>query len=282
MTRRLASFAVALTIAAACVTDSADPTEAGPLADDRPPTAAEQSGKADSFVGGPDAWRRIWYARYYWQLHAPLEAAPWQPPFSGTRTVLLIPGTTIGPEFFGPMAARLRRDGFDPIIWAPADLFTDSLANGAARIAAKIEQVLAERGISKLSIVAECDGGVAARYYAEKWSGYRIDQLVTFVSAHHGSQAAPFGRLATGWPALRDIQPNSAFMADLNSTPLPAGLHMTSIYTCHDEFMWPYTTSWVDGATNVEFCDQWLGHFDGFWDANVYAKIVQTLSQSGI
>ena len=47
---------------------------------------------------------------------------------SGTRVVLLIPGTTIGPEFFLPMAKRLRRDGYDPIIWAPPDLFTDSLA----------------------------------------------------------------------------------------------------------------------------------------------------------
>jgi hypothetical protein len=81
--------------------------------------------------------------------------------------VLLIPGTTIGPEFFVPMARRLQRDGFEPIIWAPPDLFTDGLALGAQRIADKIAEVRAARGSARVHVVAECNGGVAARYFAQ-------------------------------------------------------------------------------------------------------------------
>ena len=62
---------------------------------------------------------------------------------------------------------------------------------------------------------------------------------------------------------------------------MPAGLNLTSIYTCNDEFLWPNTTSIVDGATNVEFCNQYLSHFDGFWDPTVYSRILVTLEGQG-
>jgi hypothetical protein len=108
-----------------------------------------------------------------------------------------------------------------------------------------------------------------------------IDQLVTFVSAHHGSEAALYGATFTGWQALRDIRPGSSFLARMNATPLPAGLGLTSIYTCRDEYLWPASTSRVAGARNVEFCGRVLGHFDGFWDLVVYADIRETLRGNG-
>jgi hypothetical protein len=99
------------------------------------------------------------------------------------------------------------------------------------------------------------------------------------VSAHHGSAVAPIGTWVTGWAALRDIQPNSQFMADLDGVAAPPNL--TSIYTCRDEYLWPYTTSYVDGATNVLFCNHPIGHFDGFWDTTVYQRILVTLRGGG-
>ncbi len=168
------------------------------------------------------------------------------------------------------------------MIWAPPDLFTESFEIGAQRIAAKVKSVLASRNKTKLSILAQCDAGVAARFFAQVTGGHQhIEQLVTFVSAHHGSQAAPIGAWVTGWQALRDIKPNSPFMNKLNSAPMPAGLKLTSIYSCNDEYLWPQTTSRVSGATNVEFCNRYVSHFSPFWDTTVYDRILVTLRGHG-
>jgi hypothetical protein len=185
-------------------------------------------------------------------------------------------------DYFDTMSDRLRNDGFSPQTYVPADLFTGSLADGAANISAAVDAALAASGEKRLHIVAECDGGVATRYYLQLLGGdARVDQVVTFVSAHHGTWESPVGSLVTGFQALDDITPGSDFMNTLNSAPFPAGLKLTSIYSCNDELMVPYTTSIVAGATNVEFCKQVIGHFDGFWDPTVYQRILVTLQGNG-
>lgn len=199
-----------------------------------------------------------------------------------TRIVLLVPGTTIDGSYFDEMAARLEADGYVPVVFEPPDLFTESLAVGAGRIADEIDAVLAASGESKVHIVAECNGGVATRYFLQVLGGAdRVDQVVTFVSAHHGTWLSPVGGVATGFQSLEDITPGSAFLAALDASPFPAGLRMTSIYSCNDELMLPYDTSVVEGATNVLFCDYYLGHFDGFWDPVVYERIRSALSGQG-
>jgi hypothetical protein len=259
-----------------------DPVDDAVLPLEGEPAPVTMPSEKSDFFNSPELWRNFWYYSYYGKLSAPIENTTPSAPFTGTRTVLLIPGTTIGPEFFTPMAQRLRRDGFDPVIWAPRDLFTESLEVGAQRIADKVRSVLAERGITKLHLVAECDAGVAARYYAQSLGGHHeLDELVTFVSAHHGTSAALLGAWFTSWQALRDIKPNSTFQARLNGVALPAGLRMTSIYSCRDEYMYPYTTSRVTGARNVELCGRAIGHFDGFWDGTVYTHIRETLRGNG-
>jgi hypothetical protein len=45
---------------------------------------------------------------------------------------------------------------------------------------------------------------------------------------------------------------------------------VTSIYTCRDEYIQPYTTSIVPGATNIGLCDGFVGHFQTFYDPDIY------------
>lgn len=198
-----------------------------------------------------------------------------------TRIVLLVPGTSIVGSYFDLMAERLEKDGFTPVVFEPPDLLTESLAIGAERIGEEIDRVLAERGEKKLHVVAECNGGVATRYYLQVLGGSnRVDQVVTFVSAHHGTWLSPVGWIS-GFQSLSDITPGSAFLEQLNTAPFPPGLQLTSIYSCNDELMLPYDTSVVLGATNVLFCDYYIGHLDGFWDALVYQRIQLALSGQG-
>lgn len=197
-------------------------------------------------------------------------------------TVLLIPGTTIDGWFYDVMAERLRDDGFDPVVFVPPDKFTESLALGAARIGDEVERVRRERGEDRVHIVAECNGGVATRYYLQRLGGHEaVDEVITFVSAHQGTWSSPIGYWTTGFESLRDIKPGSTFLRELEAAPFPEELSLTSIYTCWDELLWPYDTSVVEGARNVLFCDHYLGHFDGFWDEVVYEHILETLRGRG-
>ena len=210
------------------------------------------------------------------------ESPPADPIDQPTRVVLLIPGTMIEGSYFDTMSERLIADGYEPWVFEPPDLFTESLAVGAERIAVAVDEVREATGEDRIHIVAQCDGGVATRYYLQLLAGdQKVDQVVTFVSAHHGTWLSPVGDWVTSFDALADITPGSAFLEELNGAPFPPGLMLTSIYSCNDELMLPYDTSVVDGATNVLFCDHYVKHFDPFWDPVVYERIVAALEGAG-
>ncbi len=201
-----------------------------------------------------------------------------EPEADTPQVVLLLPGTSIGGDNFDLMAQRLSEDGFVPVVYEPEDLFTGSLAQGAEDVGAVVEALMEDYGVDTIDIVGQCDGGVVARYYLTLLDGApNVGHLVTFVAPHHGSDLSGVGAWLTGWQALEDVRPGSAFMQTLNSVPLPAGLDMTSIYSCHDELMVPYTTSIVEGATNVEFCDHYVKHLSAFEDELVYERIRMSL-----
>lgn len=194
------------------------------------------------------------------------------------KVVLLLPGTSIAGDNFATMYDRLVDDDYTPIIYEPEDLFTGSLAQGAEDVGALVRSLKAEYDVATIDIVGQCDGGVVARYYLTLLGGAPdVGHFVTFVAPHHGSNLSGVGAWITGWQALEDVRPNSAFMQALNSVPLPAGLDMTSIYSCNDDLMVPYTTSVVAGATNVEFCDRYVQHLGAFDDAVVYDRIRMSL-----
>jgi triacylglycerol lipase len=188
------------------------------------------------------------------------------------RTVLLITGVTIPQAWFGPIAARLERDGFRPVIWEPPALLSGSLFEASEQLADVVQQVRAESGQDKIDILAECTGGVIARHYVQSLGGDAyVRRLVTFVSPQAGLPAAKFAAAIAGWPALYDLTPGSAFLRAVADRPLPPGVAMTSIYTCTDEYIQPYTTSIVPGATNIGLCDgTFVGHFQTFYDPDIY------------
>jgi len=93
---------------------------------------------------------------------------------------------------------------------------------------------------------------VAARYWLTQLGGNRyVDRFITFVSAHHGTVPAAMAVCSS----FKQIQPGSPFLAIMDETGLPEDTEMISIYMNKDEVMKPYTPSWVDGALNIEVCD---------------------------
>jgi MYXO-CTERM domain-containing protein len=218
----------------------------------------------------PYYWGDVFLAKYADELVVG-ELEPGPEPLAEPRTVLLITGVTIPAAWFDPIVARLERDGFRPVVWEPPALLSYSLFEASEDLADVVERVRAESGQDRIDILAECTGGVIARHYIQSMGGNAyVSRLVTFVSPQHGVAKAPLAAALAGWPALHDLSPGSEFLTAVNSAPLPDDVAVTSIYTCTDEYIQPYTTSIIPGATNIGLCDEFVGHFQTFYDPDIY------------
>lgn len=194
--------------------------------------------------------------------------------------MLLITGVTIKARWFDPIIIRLMRDGFQPVVWEPPALLSGSLFEASEQLVDVVAGLLAETGESKIDILAECTGGVIARHYIQSLGGAdKVSRLVTFVSPQNGIAKAPLAAAIAGWPALDDLSPGSEFLTAVNSVPLPKGVPVTSIYTCTDEYIQPFETSIIPGATNIGLCDGFVGHFQTFYDPSIYLVMHGALTE---
>jgi hypothetical protein len=208
-----------------------------------------------------------------------VEAGP--PVLAHPRTVLLITGVTIPAESFDPIKLRLERDGFHTVVYEPPDLLSGDLFENSERLAHVVDGILAQTGETKIDILAECTGGLIARHYIQSLGGdEHVSRLVVFISPQHGIAKAPMAHDVVGWPALEDLSPGSTFLETVNNAPLPVGLPVTSIYTCTDEYIQPYETSIIPGATNIGIgCNgEFIGHFEFFYNREVYRLMHSALT----
>jgi triacylglycerol esterase/lipase EstA (alpha/beta hydrolase family) len=282
MFRRFALAFCALATTAAC---SGAPDDAEPVSTD---STSEELVSCGWLSGGsctnlpPGDWRSpyFWadvylakYAAQRRQFNENIEPSPFAP-LATRRPVLLVTGVTIRGAWFDGIAARLRRDGFDPVVYEPPDLLAGSLEQNTKDLGAVIQRVKKESGQDKIDILAECTGGVIARHYIQSYGGAKdVARMVTFVSPQHGIGVVPLVARIAGWPALYDLSPGSPFMHRVNDVPLPKDVQFTSIYTCNDEYITPYTTSMIPGARNVNLCGRgfgFVGHFRTMYDVGIY------------
>ena len=268
---------------AGCVTE--DETTTPPTQDEQAAcsylNAGDCGGKEDGSSAltsldwrSPEFWADLYLAKFSAQraqFNTHIEAGP--TPLAQPRTVLLVTGVTIRGAWFDGIAARLRRDGFNPVVWEPPALLSGNLLDASHDLAAEIERVKAASGQSKIDILAECTGGVIARYYIQSMGGdQNVSRLVTFVSPQHGLVGAALLSKVVPWPALRDLTPGSAFLNAVNSQSPPASVPTTSIYTCTDEYIEPWTSSAIPGAKNIGLaCNGgFIGHFRTMYDPSIY------------
>lgn len=226
----------------------------------------------------PWFWSELYLDKYADELVVG-ELEPGPTPLAEPRAVLLITGVTIESRWFDPIVARLERDGFVPIVYEPPELLSGDLFEASEDLGEVVDRVLAETGQNKIDILAECTGGLIARHYIQSLGGEaKVTRMVTFVSPQNGVAKAPMAAAIAGWPALYDLSPGSAFLRAVNEAPLPTGVPFTSIYTCSDEYIQPYTTSIIPGATNIGLCDGFVGHFQTFYDPAIYRIMFDALT----
>ena len=222
-------------------------------------------------IKAPETWGQYFLDKFEQERADAMTIEPaFAPPLAQPRTVLLITGVTIPAEWFDPIKARLERDGFQTVVWEPPALLSGDLFENSERLADVIADIRAKTGEAKIDILAECTGGLLARYYMQSMGGDQyVSRMVTFISPQHGVPKASLAFSTVGWPALEDLTPGSDFLEAVNSAPLPKA-PITSIYTCTDEYIQPYETSIIPGAKNIGLCDGFVGHYQFFYDPAIY------------
>jgi triacylglycerol lipase len=233
-------------------------------------------------IKDPRYWGDVFLDKYAAERAAAttqIEEGP--PPLEEPRTVLLITGVTIPAEWFEPIVARLERDGFRPVVYEPPDLLSGDLFENSELLGEEIARIRAETGEDKIDILAECTGGLLARHYIQSLGGDQyVSRMVTFISPQHGLPKAAWAHDIVGWPALEDLTPGSDFLDAVNNAPMAPNVPVTSIYTCTDEYIQPYETSIIPGATNIGLgCDRFVGHYQFFYDPEIYLVMHDALTK---
>jgi len=221
----------------------------------------------------PHTWGNYFLDKYAAERAEAMTIEPAStPPLAQPRTVLMITGVTIPAVWFDPIKARLERDGFHTVVYEPPALLSGDLFTNADKLAEVIAGIEAQTGETKIDILAECTGGLIARHYIEALGGdQHVSRLVTFISPQHGLPKAAEASAFVTWDAVQDLTPGSAFLETVNHAALPSTVPVTSIYSCTDEYIQPYLTSFIPGAKNIDLCDgTFVGHFQFFYDREIY------------
>jgi triacylglycerol lipase len=115
-------------------------------------------------------------------------------------------------------------------------------------LATRIDELLAATGARQVVLVTHSMGGLVARAYLRDHGGAQVARLVTLGGPHHGSVHAYMG----AGENARQMEPGSAWLAALalseaRAFPVP----FTSIFSHHDNFVAPQTSSVHPAARNI-------------------------------
>ena len=209
--------------------------------------------------------------RYALTVAAVLLAAPEARAQAGARDpILFVHGWRGGAEQWRPMMERFVDDG-----WSRARLFAwtldprDSNAAAAARVAARVDQILAATGARRVDIVTHSMGALSTRYYLRNLeSGGKVDAWVSLGGPNHGIHVADLCISAD----CRDMRRGSPFLAALNrGDETPGEARYATWRSPCDEIIDPVDTVVLDGADNhLTGC---VSHLGLLRDASIYGAV---------
>ncbi|WP_235562024.1 triacylglycerol lipase [Marmoricola sp. Leaf446] len=182
--------------------------------------------------------------------------------------VVLVHGT------FGDSATLLRRlrgsllaAGYCVFSINYGQRATAPIEDSAAELRDVVDRVLAATGARKVSLVGHSQGGMMPRYYLRFLGGAaKVDDLVGLAPSNHGTRTPLLltPGLSVLCPACRQQAAGSVFLQRLNAgDETPGAVSYTTVVTRYDEVVVPYTSGFLDGATNVVVQQKCRAHLPG-------------------
>lgn len=198
------------------------------------------------------------------------------------RPVLLVHGLIHNPTAFAGLQRRMQACGWKNIFTINYATCHGSLEKMVSDLSQTIDRILATTRATKIDIVAHSLGGIVTRAYLSKDIGkHKIKHLITLGTPHRGSHISELVRNMTWGKIDFALEPESAFMTQLNHSPLPQDLDITNIYSPHDWTLWPGDLGYFEGLpghsiTNVSI--PYLGHVSLLYSETIIEKVLQSLS----
>jgi pimeloyl-ACP methyl ester carboxylesterase len=185
--------------------------------------------------------------------------------------VLLVHGYACNRAAGWALARALRRRG--ETVWAPTlEPIYGAIDTWVEPLAAAVDRLRTATGAERVVLVTHSMGGLAARAYLRAHGGAKIGRLITLGAPHHGSAHA---RLGMGENA-RQMEPGSAWLVALAAADVGGlGVPFVSIFTHHDNFVAPQTSSAHPAARNLPLAG--VGHLTMLFSSEVRTAIEKEL-----
>ncbi|WP_338016835.1 esterase/lipase family protein [Noviherbaspirillum saxi] len=191
--------------------------------------------------------------------------------------VLLIHGYGCNSGYWDSMSKALLKTGIthhaidlEPVIGS-IDAYTKQIHEA-------VEALCRETGHGKLIVVAHSMGGLATRAYLRGHGSARIAKAITLGTPHRGTALAHFGvginTHQMRWTAVEEEGIASDWLLQLAAEESKDTYRLfVSIYSHHDNIISPQTSSWLDGAKNIEF--HAIGHVALGLHPLIQAEVIQ-------
>ncbi|MEU4378027.1 alpha/beta fold hydrolase [Micromonospora echinofusca] len=208
--------------------------------------------------------------------------------------VIVVGGLSGIASAYGPLASRLRVDGYRVWVYQLPNLGLGDIPASARAFSSFVAQVRASTGAAKVDVVAHSEGGLVSRYFIKSLGGTSsVGRYVSLGSPQYGTYVANIVKFlglgsCAGIVACQQMSIGSSFLAGLNDgDDTPGTVRWTAVRTLQDELVRPVDNAKLaDGATNVliqSACPlRVVGHLGLVLDGTTYTVIRQALRDQPI
>lgn len=205
---------------------------------------------------------------------APGALASGEGPPPSRRPIVLVHGFTQNRTNFMWLSRYLAGRGHGPFFGFDYWSF-QPVEVSARELQAFVERVTAATGAEHVDLVCHSLGGLVARTYVDLMGGAaRVRRVVTLGTPHRGIAHAN-GRLLGA--SVRDMQPRTGFIAKLDGAPLPETVRYVSIFSVHDNIVFPSIASSIEGRGRDVVVER-HGHFGILFSEQVADHVHQGLT----
>jgi triacylglycerol esterase/lipase EstA (alpha/beta hydrolase family) len=189
--------------------------------------------------------------------------------------VILVHGVLVNDGVWLRLRRFLRRRGIGPVYTMNFGPPLGNIEWFAAQLDARIQEIHAATGATRMVLVAQSMGGLVARAYLRRAGAERVAALITIGTPHHGSM------LAYSFPGgcLAQMRPGNPWLSELNrDEAAPAPAPITSIWSRHDSMVAPQASSTLGNAENIALIG--IAHNALVSDRQVMDLVVRTIAQA--
>lgn len=228
---------------------------------------------------GKRAALRMFLAEYFYVLRLFAWLHPFEFLFTrrdaaagGAGTVILcVHGYTCNGGYWEGLRPVLAKAGYPRTYTINMDPTFGSIEEFAAQVGVRVQEIKAQTGVEQVLLIGHSMGGLVSRCYVQRHGGAEhVSKIITLGSPHHGTVSAYKGPGEDG----RQMIPGNPWMEGLNAET-PVGVPITSIYTFHDNIVFPQDTAVLPHAKNIGLAG--IGHLELAFSKPVQDLIIEEL-----